>query len=58
VIKNGGFTIPGLGKRVKAQREARIGRTPQTGGSINIKAKTTVKFRVANAAKDCIAPVK
>ena len=56
--KNGEFTIPGLGKLVKAQRAARLGRNPQTGESIKIKAKTTVKFRVAKAAKDSIAPVK
>jgi DNA-binding protein HU-beta len=56
--KNGEFTIPGLGKLVKAQRAARIGRNPQTGESIKIKAKTVVKFRVAKAAKDLIAPVK
>ena len=56
--KNGEFTIPGLGKLVKAQRAARIGRNPQTGESIKIKAKTVVKFRVAKAAKDAIAPVK
>jgi DNA-binding protein HU-beta len=56
--KNGEFTIPGLGKLVKAQRAARIGRNPQTGESIKIKAKTAVKFRVAKAAKDAISPVK
>ena len=56
--RNGEFTIPGLGKLVKAQRAARIGRNPQTGEAIKIKAKTAVKFRVAKAAKDLIAPVK
>jgi DNA-binding protein HU-beta len=56
--KNGEFTIPGLGKLVKAQRAARLGRNPQTGESIKIKAKTAVKFRVAKAAKDAIAPTK
>ncbi len=56
--KNGEFTVPGLGKLVKAQRAARMGRNPQTGESIKIQAKTTVKFRVAKAAKDSIAPVK
>jgi DNA-binding protein HU-beta len=56
--KNGEFTIPGLGKLVKAQRVARIGRNPQTGESIKIKAKTVIKFRVAKAAKDAIAPTK
>jgi DNA-binding protein HU-beta len=56
--KNGEFTIPGLGKLVKAERKARMGRNPQTGEAIKIKAKTVVKFRVAKAAKDAIAPVK
>ena len=56
--KNGEFTIPGIGKLVKAQRAARLGRNPQTGETIKIKAKTAVKFRVAKAAKDTIAPTK
>jgi DNA-binding protein HU-beta len=56
--KNGVFVIPGLGRLVKAERKARIGRNPQTGEQIKIKAKTVVKFRVAKAAKDTIAPPK
>ena len=56
--KNGEFTIPGLGKLVKAERKARLGRNPQTGETIKIKARTVVKFRVAKAAKDTIAPPK
>jgi DNA-binding protein HU-beta len=56
--KNGVFVIPGIGRLVKAERKARIGRNPQTGAAIKIKAKTVVKFRVAKAAKDVIAPVK
>jgi DNA-binding protein HU-beta len=56
--KVGLFVIPGLGRLVKAERKARIGRNPQTGEAIKIKAKTVVKFRVAKAAKDAIAPVK
>jgi DNA-binding protein HU-beta len=43
---------------VKAERKARMGRNPQTGEPIKIKAKTVVKFRVAKAAKDQIAPKK
>ena len=54
--KNGVFVIPGLGRLVKAERKARLGRNPQTGETIKIKAKTVVKFRVAKAAKDTIAP--
>ncbi len=56
--KTGLFVIPGLGRLVKADRKARMGRNPQTGEAIKIKAKTVVKFRVAKAAKDAIAPTK
>jgi DNA-binding protein HU-beta len=56
--KNGVFVIPGLGRLVKAHRKARLGRNPQTGEEIKIKAKTVVKFRVAKSAKDAIAPAK
>jgi len=52
VKKNGEFTIPGIGKLVKAHRKARMGRNPATGEEIKIAAKTVVKFRVAKAAKD------
>ena len=54
--KNGQFVIPGIGKLVKSQRKARIGRNPQTGEAIQIPAKTVVKFRVAKACKDAVAP--
>jgi DNA-binding protein HU-beta len=54
--KLGEFTIPGLGKLVKAQRAARMGRNPATGEPIKIKAKTTVKFRLAKATKDAVVP--
>jgi DNA-binding protein HU-beta len=56
--KSGVFVVPGLGRLVKAHRKARMGRNPQTGEPIQIKAKTVVKFRVAKAAKDAIAPKK
>ena len=56
--KNGLFIIPGIGRLVKAERKARMGRNPQTGEAIKIKAKTVVKFRVAKSAKDIIAPPK
>ena len=54
--KNGVFVLPGIGRLVKAARKARIGRNPATGEAIKIPAKTVVKFRVAKAAKDLIAP--
>jgi DNA-binding protein HU-beta len=56
--KNGLFVVPGLGRLVKSNRKARMGRNPQTGEAIKIPAKTVVKFRVAKAAKDAIAPKK
>jgi DNA-binding protein HU-beta len=56
--KAGQFVIPGIGKLVKSHRKARKGRNPQTGETINIPAKTVVKFRVAKACKDSIVPPK
>jgi DNA-binding protein HU-beta len=56
--RNGVFVLPGLGRLVKSNRKARMGRNPQTGEAIKIPAKTVVKFRVAKAAKDSIAPKK
>ena len=51
--KSGGqFVIPGLGKAVKANRKARMGRNPQTGEAIKIPAKTVLKFRIAKAMKE------
>jgi DNA-binding protein HU-beta len=54
--KNGVFVLPGLGRLVKSNRKARMGRNPATGEAIKIPAKTVVKFRVAKAAKDSIVP--
>ena len=56
--KSGLFVLPGLGRLVKSNRKARLGRNPQTGEAIKIPAKTAVKFSVAKAAKDVIAPKK
>jgi len=54
VKSNGEFVIPGIGKLVKVNRAARMGRNPATGQEIKIPAKTVVKFRVAKAAKDAV----
>jgi DNA-binding protein HU-beta len=56
--KNGVFVVPGLGRLKKVQRKARVGRNPQTGEPIKIKAKTVAKFYVSKAVKDAIAPAK
>jgi len=52
------FTLPGLGKLVLVNRAARIGRNPATGETIQIPAKTTLKFRVGRAMKDTVLPKK
>ncbi len=48
------FTLPGIGKLVLVDRKARMGRNPKTGESIQIPAKTVVKFRVAKACKEAV----
>jgi DNA-binding protein HU-beta len=58
VKKNGVFVVPGLGRLVRVDRKARMGRNPATGEAIKIPAKKVVKFRVAKAAKDAIVPPK
>jgi DNA-binding protein HU-beta len=54
VRTNGEFPLPGIGKLVRKERAARMGRNPMTGETISIPAKTVVKFRVAKAAKDAV----
>jgi DNA-binding protein HU-beta len=58
VKKNGVFVLPGIGRLVRVDRKARMGRNPATGVAIKIPAKKVVKFRVAKAAKDAIVPPK
>ncbi|HXN63745.1 MAG TPA: HU family DNA-binding protein [Candidatus Acidoferrales bacterium] len=50
----GKFVIPNIGRAVKAHRKARMGRNPQTGEAIKIKAKTVVRLRAAKAFKDSV----
>lgn len=50
----GKFVIPGIGRLVKAHRKARMGRNPQTGEPIKIKAKTVVRMRPAGALKKAV----
>ena len=58
LTKGDKLALVGFGTFETQHRAARAGRNPQTGAAIKIKAKTVVKFRVAKAAKDVIAPVK
>ena len=55
---NGEFVLPGFGKMVLSERKAREGRNPQTGETIQIPAKTTLKFRLGKAMKDTVVPKK
>jgi DNA-binding protein HU-beta len=58
VKRNGVFVLPGIGRLLRIDRKARMGRNPATGAAIKIAAKKVVRFRVAKAAKDSIAPPK
>ncbi len=58
VKSNGEFVLPGLGKMVLSERKAREGRNPQTGETIQIPAKTALKFRLSKGIKDSVVPKK
>ncbi len=45
------FQVPGFGTFTVRSRKARMGRNPQTGAAINIKASRTVGFKPAPALK-------
>lgn len=54
VKRAGEVMLPGLGKFAKKHRAARTGRNPMTGATIQIPAKTVLKFTVNKAAKDAL----
>ena len=58
VKSNGEFVLPGFGKLVKSERKAREGRNPATGETIQIPAKTALKFRLSKGMKDSVVPKK
>ncbi len=58
VKENGEFALPGFGKLVLSERKAREGRNPQTGETIQIPPKTTLKFRLSKSMKDTVVPKK
>ena len=47
-------TFSGFGKFSVSKRSAREGRNPATGETIQIPAKTTLKFRVGKGMKDSV----
>ncbi|HJM38678.1 MAG TPA: HU family DNA-binding protein [Planctomycetota bacterium] len=54
VKKDGTVSIAGFGAWNKRKRAARMGRNPQTGESIKIKASKTVAFKPAKAWKEAL----
>lgn len=58
VKESGEFVLPGFGKLVLSERKAREGRNPQTGETIQIPAKTALKFRLGKGIKDSVVPKK
>lgn len=54
VKKNGEFPLMNIGKLIRQQRAARMGRNPATGEAIKIPAKTVVKFRVSKPTKEAV----
>ena len=54
VKKGDSVTFTGFGTFKPSKRQARTGRNPQTGETIQIPAKTVCKFRVAKAVKDAV----
>ncbi len=58
VKSSGEFVLPGFGKLVLSERKAREGRNPQTGDTIQIPAKTQLKFRLSKGMKDAVVPKK
>src|SRR3981189_2545593 len=50
----GKFVFLVIGRVLKAHRKARMGRNPQTGEAIKIKAKTVVRLRPSKAFKDAV----
>ena len=46
--------IAGFGSFAVSSRDARMGRNPRTGESIQVKASKSVRFRPAKALKDAV----
>lgn len=52
--KGGDATIPGIGKLTVKKTDARTGRNPRTGESVEIPAKRKPVFAAAKALKDAV----
>jgi nucleoid DNA-binding protein len=52
--KKGGVAIAGFGSFNVSNRKARVGRNPQTGAEIRIKASKSVRFRPGKSYKESL----
>ncbi len=52
--RDGKITLVGFGSFTKRRRKARVGRHPQTGEEIQIKAKNVVKFTPGKALRETV----
>ncbi len=53
-VKRGGVQLVGFGSFTVVSRKARMGRNPQTGEPIKIKASKSVKFRPGKDFKNML----
>jgi len=56
--RSGEFVLPGMVKLVKQHRKARMGRNPQTGAAIKIKATKVPKFSAGKSLKQAVGGKK
>jgi DNA-binding protein HU-beta len=52
--RKGGVALAGFGSFSISNRKARVGRNPQTGEEIRIKASKSVRFRPGKSYKDSL----
>ena len=53
-VKKGGVQLVGFGSFTVVSRKGRMGRNPQTGEAIKIKAKKVPKFVAGKGLKDAV----
>ena len=54
LMTGGKVTLPGFGTFSTSNRAARMGRNPQTGATIQIKARTVAKFKAGKKLSDAV----
>lgn len=47
--------LPGVGRFSRKQRDARVGRNPRTGETVQIASKRVVAFKAAKEFRDAVA---